>query len=73
MTNPTPTSSTNGTSNVTYTWYNSSKTALSAKPTSTSSAGTYYVKATFAATGNYNAVTTDYVSFTIAQREVTLS
>jgi hypothetical protein len=26
VTNPTPSSSTNGTSNVTYTWYNSSKT-----------------------------------------------
>ena len=67
VSNPLPSSSTNGTSNVTYTWYDSSKTALSAKPTSTSTAGTYYVKATFAATTNYKAYTTDYVSFTIAK------
>ena len=73
VTNPSPSSSTNGTSNVTYTWYNSSKTALSAKPTSTSAAGTYYVKATFAATTNYNAYTTDYVQFTIPKKGVTVT
>ena len=73
VTNPTPSSSTNGTSSVTYTWYNSNKSALSSKPGSTSAAGTYYVRATFAATINYKAYTTDYVSFTIAQREVGLS
>ena len=70
-TNPTSLTNTNG--SVTYTWYNSSKTALSAKPTSTSAVGTYYVKATFAATTNYKAYTTDYVSFTISQKEVGLS
>ena len=73
VTNPTPSSSTNGTSSVTYTWYNSNKSALSSKPGSTSAAGTYYVRATFAATINYKAYTTDYVSFTIAQKEVTLT
>ena len=73
VTNPTPSSSTNGTSSVTYTWYNSNKSALSSKPGSTSAAGTYYVRATFAATINYKAYTTDYVSFTIAQKEVGLS
>ena len=73
VTNPTPASSTNGTSSVTYTWYNSSKTQLSSKPGSTSAVGTYYVKATFAATTNYKAYTTDYVSFTITQKEVGLS
>lgn len=73
VTNPTPSSSTNGTSNVSYTWYDSNKTQLSAKPTSTSNAGTYYVKATFAATTNYNEYTTDYVSFTIARATPTLS
>ena len=72
-TNPTPSSSTNPTSGVTYTWYNSSKTALSAKPTSTSSVGTYYIKATFPANTNYKAYTTDYVSFSITQRKVTLN
>ena len=71
VTNPTPSSSTNGTSNVSYTWYNSSKTALGAKPTSTSNVGTYYVKATFAETTNYKAYTTDYVSFAISKRNVT--
>ena len=71
--NPSPSSSTNGTSSVTYTWYDSNKSSLSAKPGSTSAVGTYYVKATFAATGNYNAVTTDFVSFKITQREVTLN
>ena len=70
VTNPTPSSSTNGTSNVTYTWYNSGKTALSSKPGSTSTAGTYYVKATFAATTNYNEYTTDYVSFTISKANI---
>ena len=59
VTNPNPSSSTNGTSSVSYTWYNSSKTALSSKPGSTSTAGTYYVKATFAATTNYTEYTTD--------------
>ena len=73
VTNPTPSSSTNGTSSITYTWYNSNKSALSSKPGSTSAAGTYYVRATFAATINYKAYTTDYVSFTIAQKEVGLS
>ena len=63
--NPIPSSSTNGTSGVSYTWYNSSKTALSAKPTSTSNAGIYYVKATFPAATDYNAYTTDYVGFTV--------
>ena len=73
VTNPTPSSSTNGTSSVTYTWYNSNKSALSSKPGSTSAAGTYYVRATFAATINYKVYTTDYVSFTITQKEVGLS
>ena len=73
VTNPTPSSSTNGTSSVSYTWYDSNKTQLSTKPTSTSNAGTYYVKATFAATTNYNEYTTDYVSFTIARATPTLS
>lgn len=63
--NPTPSSSTNGTSNVSYTWYDSDKTQLSAKPTSSSNAGIYYVKASFPATTNYNAYTTDYVGFTV--------
>ena len=71
VTNPTPSSSTNGTSNVSYTWYDSDKTQLSAKPTSTSNAGTYYVKATFAATTNYNKYTTDYVPFNIAKANPT--
>jgi hypothetical protein len=73
VTNPSVSSSTNPTTGVTYTWYNSSKTALSAKPTSTSSVGTYYVKATFPANTNYKSYTTDYVSFSITQREVTLT
>lgn len=63
--NPTPSSSTNGTSNVSYTWYDSGKTQLSAKPTNSSNAGIYYVRATFPATANYNAYTTDYVGFTV--------
>lgn len=63
--NPIPSSSTNGTSNITYTWYDSDKTQLSAKPTSSSNAGIYYVKAAFPATANYNAYTTDYVGFTV--------
>lgn len=65
VTNPTPSSSTNGTGSVSYTWYDSNKTQLSAKPTSSSNAGIYYVKATFPATENYNAYTTDYVGFTV--------
>ena len=73
VTNPTPSSSTNGTGSVSYTWYDSNKTQLSTKPISTSNAGTYYVKATFAATTNYNEYTTDYVSFTIARATPTLS
>ena len=72
VTNPSPSSSTNGTSNVSYTWYNSSKTKLGAKPTSTSNVGTYYVKATFAATTNYKAYTTDYVSFAISNATITV-
>lgn len=63
--NPTPSSSTNGTSGVSYTWYNSNKTPLSAKPTSTSNAGIYYVRATFPAATDYNAYTTDYVGFVV--------
>ena len=66
VTNPTVTKNPNNAS-VSYTWYNSSKTRLSSKPGSTSTAGTYYVKATFGAVTNYNAYTTDYVSFTIAK------
>ena len=76
---PVPTSATNGTSNVTYEYYTdancTNKTATSdgassagAKP---SKAGTYYVKATFAQTQNYKAVSA-IASFTIAQKEVTV-
>ena len=73
VTNPVPSSSTNGTSNVSYTWYDSNKVALSSKPTSTATPGTYYVKATFPATTNYNAYTTDYVAFTISKATNPLS
>ena len=72
VTNPTVTSNPNNAS-VSYTWYNSSKTQLSSKPGSTSTAGTYYVKATFGAVTNYNAYTTDYVSFTIAKANGSVS
>lgn len=67
---PTPSSSTNPTTGVTYTWYNSSKTALSAQPTSTSNVGTYYVRATFPANSNYSSYTTGYVSFSITARPI---
>lgn len=63
--NPIPSSSTNGTSNVSYKWYNSNQTELNAKPTSTSNAGIYYVQAIFAQATDYNAYTTDLVGFTV--------
>ena len=71
--NPSPSSSNNGISNVTYTWYDGDKNKLSAKPSSTSAVGTYYVKATFAATTNYKEYTTDYVSFSISNATITVS
>lgn len=70
VTKPISSSATNGA--VTYTWYNSSKTKLSSQPSSTSDVGTYYVRATFASTTNYNEYTTDYVSFLVNKRSLTV-
>ena len=57
---------------VTYQYKVSGGSYSSTKPTSTSNAGTYYVKATAAATTNYNASTAE-ASFTIARADRTIS
>ena len=70
--NPVATSSTNGTSNVTYKYKVSTaedSTYTEAKP---SNAGIYTVQAIFAATDNYNEVTTT-ANFTIEQKEITVT
>ncbi len=61
-----PTSSTNGTSNVTYQYKVSTAADSTYTTTKPSAAGTYTVKATFAATDNYNAVTAT-TNFTISK------
>lgn len=69
---PVPTSSTNGTGNVTYKYKVSTAADSTYSTTKPSNAGTYTVQATFAATANYNAVTaTD--NFTIAKATPTLT
>lgn len=65
---PVPKSTTNGISNVSYTYYNSSKTQLSSIPYA---AGSYYIKATFPQTDYYNEYVTDYVAFTISKKTLT--
>ncbi|MCD8326508.1 MAG: FecR domain-containing protein [Lachnospiraceae bacterium] len=60
-----------GSDTITYTYYSEAGgTALTSQPTA---AGTWYVQASIAATDNYSALTSGYVSFTIVQREVTLT
>ena len=65
--NPVPVSSTNGISNVTYKYKVSTAADSTYTATKPTAAGTYTVKATFAATTNYNEVTAT-ANFTIAKR-----
>ncbi len=70
--NPVPASTTNGTDNVTYQYKDKEaedSTYTDNKPTN---AGTYTVKATFAATDNYNEATAT-ADFTIAKAEITIN
>ncbi len=56
--------------NVEFTYYDSTKALLDAKPTK---AGIYYMKATVADGGaNYNGLESDYIAFTIEKAEVTV-
>jgi len=66
---PVPTSSTNGTSNVTYKYKGRGSTTYAESTTKPTNAGTYTVTATFAATSNYNAVTAT-ANFTINRQSV---
>ena len=70
-TNPVPTSSTNGTSSVTYKYKVSTAADSTYTTTKPSNAWTYTVQATFAATDNYNAVTAT-ANFTIAKASITV-
>ena len=63
--NPSPSSSTNGTGNVTYKYKVSTAADSTYTTTKPSAAGTYTVQATFATTTNYNAVTAT-ANFTIS-------
>lgn len=55
---------------VTITYYDKDKNPISGRPVN---AGTYYVKASTAATNNYQAAESAYESFTIASRPITIT
>lgn len=67
---PTPTSTTNGTGSVTYSYEGVSPTAYAANETAPTAAGSYKVTATFAATDSYKECTAS-TTFTIAPQPVT--
>ena len=70
---PKPTSTTNGTGNVTYRYKLKTATGENAWSTTVpTNAGEYTVEATFAATNNYNAVVTT-ANFTIAPKTLTIT
>ena len=64
---PVPVSTTNGTGAVSYTYYNSSHSVMSSGVSSSTDAGTYYVKAQFTSTINYKSCYSDETSFTISR------
>ena len=67
--NPVPTSSTNGTANVTYHYKLSTAADNTYTTTKPTNAGTYTVRATFAATANYNQATAT-ANFTINKKKL---
>lgn len=67
---PTATAKFSGSSGISYVYYDGAKVKLSCRP---SDAGNYYLKATTPGSDNYASVTSDFVSFSIAPREINTS
>ena len=64
---PTAVAKFSGSSGISYVYYDGSKVKLSGRP---SDAGNYYLKATTPGTTDYASVTSDFVKFVIAPREI---